>query len=640
MADAGVEVERNLLIPMSDGVSLAGDLFRPAGAGRFPSILTFIPYHKDGRGGRLDIEAFNRHFVALGYAALTVDFRGLGNSGGTSPEPFDPQEAKDGHEVVEWIARQPWCDGKVGMWGVSYGGITSLSVAATQPPHLAAIVPIHATADIHRGFVAPGGCRGGFWNEADWGPRMVAYNLMPPLWQDGEGRWAEIWRQHLEANGPWLLDWWEHSGRDSYWTRRVVPVERIRAACFNIGGWRDLYADCTVIDFAAIKAPKRLLMGPWKHAFPDKALEAPVAGLHEIERWFERWLKGVDNGVDKEPPVVIHVQGAEGEWRAESTWPIARVRHVAWFLGPDGSLAAKAPAGANAPSQYAHDATVGLQSIVWDPWSTSLDPALPRDQSGDDARSLTFTGPSLTEPLELVGGPVAVLDVAASAAPLTVVAKLADVAANGRSTLITTGWLDLALREGAERALPVAAGERYAVRVPMRATAYRLPAGHRLRLSLACADFPRIWPTPKQATLSVFHGASHVQLPVAPAQAPSLPAPRWGKLQAEALSGPHDLGSDTATLTATKEEHQRLDGFTKLHTHHGYEAKVSAANPQAARMSASTRVEVDRPVTRTTLNSSVVATTYDVSIKVEIDVDGLPYWSRSWSRRRGKAPAR
>ena len=167
MGNGPTTVDRNLLVPLGDGVRLAADCYRPAGAGRWPAIVTFIPYHKDGRGGRLDVEAVNRYFAARGYAALTVDFRGLGGSEGVNPAPFDPREARDGHEVVEWVAAQPWCDGQVGMWGVSYGGITALSVAATRPPHLRAIVPIHAGADIYHDFAAPGGCRGGFWNQTD-----------------------------------------------------------------------------------------------------------------------------------------------------------------------------------------------------------------------------------------------------------------------------------------------------------------------------------------------------------------------------------------------------------------------------------------------------------------------------------------
>ena len=336
--EASVVVERNLLIPLPDGAHLAADLYRPIGEGPWPAIVDYIPYHKDGRGGRLDVEAVNRYFAARGYAALTVDIRGLGSSGGVNPFPFDTQEARDGHVAVEWVAAQPWCDGNVGMWGVSYGGITALAVAATRPPHLRAIVPIHAGADLYHDVIAPGGCRGGFWLQADWGPRMVAFNLVPPLWQDPDGRWERVWAAHLEANGPWLFSWWDHPDFDDFWASRVIPVERIEAATFNIGGWRDLYAEATVRDHARIRAPKRLLMGPWKHAFPDVALEAPAPGLHEMERWWKRWLRGKDNGVPSEPTVTLYVQGHDAGWQQGAAWPSPDVWNDIWRIDGDGVL--------------------------------------------------------------------------------------------------------------------------------------------------------------------------------------------------------------------------------------------------------------------------------------------------------------
>ena len=631
--DSAVTVERNLLVPMPDGVRLAADLYRPSEPGPWPAILTFIPYHKDGRGGRLDVEAVNRYFAARGYTALTVDFRGLGNSEGVNRVPFDPQEAQDGHEVVEWIAAQPWCDGNVGMWGVSYGGITALAVAATRPPHLKAIVPIHASADLYHDVVAPGGCRGGFWLGADWGPRMVAFNLMPPLWHDADGRWARVWAEHLEANGPWLFAWWDHPDFDAFWQSRVIPVERIACPTFHIGGWRDLYAEATVRDHARIPAPKRLLMGPWKHAFPDVALEAPAAGLHEIERWWERWLRGKDNGVTDEPPVTLYVQGAGAGWRHERAWPPAGARPTPWYPHPDGTLGPAAPEAGAAPSVYAYDPTVGIGSLGWDPWTTMLDPTTRWDQSGDDARSLAFISAPLAVPLEIVGSPSADLDVGASAAPLHVVAKLGDVAPNGRSTLISVGWLDLRAR----------VGERHRVTVPLRATAYRVPAGHRLRLSVAAADFPRIWPTPVPAGLTLHHGASHVALPVAETDG-RLPAPMWGPPEPQHLRGPadlgggqrwetrHDLGADLVTFDGTKEEHLQLDALTRLHGRHQYAASVSARRPDLARMQSTTEVRIERPVTETRIVVTIVTTTFQVAVTAAITVDGSPFWSRTWSR--------
>ncbi|MBM3521362.1 MAG: CocE/NonD family hydrolase [Alphaproteobacteria bacterium] len=629
-------VERNLLIPMPDGVELAGDVTRPAGIRKVPALLNFNPYHKDGRGGRLDVDATNRHFAARGYAALSVDFRGLGNSGGTNSEPFSPQEALDGHQVVEWIARQDWCDGNVGMWGVSYPGITSISTAATRPPHLKAIVPIHATSDLYRGVVALGGCSTGFWMRADWGPRMLAYNLMPPQLQDSEGRWARIWAEHLESNAPWIAAWNAHPTFDPYWRSRVAPVGRIECPSFNICGWRDLYADCTPRDFAAITAPRKLLMGPWKHEFPDKGKQAPFPGLHDMERWFDRWLKGERNGIDTEAPIALFIQGESGQgegglWRAEREWPPRRQETRELFLARDGGLASS---GGSGTTRYDYDPTVGMQSLVWDPWTTSLDPGLPRDHSGDDARSLCFTTAPLAEPMELIGVPSALVEVAASALPLHLVVKLSDVAPNGRSTLITTGWIDLATG--------TRAGARAQVEVALRATAYHLGVGRRLRVSIACADFPRLWPTPKRATLQLFHGASRVRLPVCPPPAGEPAQVKRGPLQAEALASPHDLGggqeweiasdlmSDTARMEARKSERVRIDAGTVMSGDHRYGAAVSAARPDLARMHSTTTVAIERATSRVDLVARTVTTSADMAAEVEITIDGQPYWRRSW----------
>lgn len=625
-------IERNVLVAMRDGVPLAVDVVRPGDARRGPAILNFGPYHKDGRGGRLAVDSVHRHFAALGYACVTADLRGLGNSGGCSPGPFAPGEALDGHDLVEWMAAQPWCDGNVGMWGVSYPGVTALATAATNPPHLKAIVPIHATTDLYRGVVSLGGTNSGFWMRADWGPRMLAYNLMPPQWQDPQGRWARVWAEHLQGNSPWLEAFSAHPRRDAFWQSRVAPAQNIRCPTFLVCGWRDLYADCTPRDFAAIAAPRKLMVGAWKHEFPDAGRQAPAAGLWDMQRWFERWLKGVRNGIDDEAPVSVYVQGRQGFWRAEPCWPPARQAPRELYLAHDGSLLGSA---ASAVSDYRYDPTVGMASLAWDPWTTALDPSLPRDHSADDARSLCFTGPALSEPLELIGVPEAVLDVAASALPLNLVVKLSAVAANGCSTLISTGWADLSAS--------AAPGQRVQLALPLRATAYQLLAGERLRVSVACADFPRVWPTPVPAELRLFHGASRVRLPVCPAPPGEGARPAWGALQGAVLGSSNDLGGgqtwdltrdlmqDAVGLAATKTERVRIDAATELSTEHAYGAAVSAARPDLARMSSTTTARLRQPTGTTELVARTVTTTHGTTADVSILVGGQPFWQRRWT---------
>ena len=623
--------QRNLLVAMRDGVCLAVDLMLPPGGVPAPVLLNFGPYHKDGRGGRLSVHSVHRHFVGLGYACVSADLRGLGNSDGVSPGAFAPGEAQDGHDLVEWIGTQSWCDGNVGMWGVSYPGVTALSTAATNPPHLKAIVTIHASADLYRGVAGLGGTRSGFWMRADWGPRMAAYNLMPPLWHDAQGRWARVWAQHLEGNQPWIDAFCAHPGFDPFWQSRVVDLARIRCATFAIGGWRDLYADCTPLDFAAISAPKKLLMGPWKHEFPDTGKEAPAAGLWDMQRWFERWLRAVPNGIDCEPPVSLYVQGRAGAWRAQAQWTPLPQQTLELWLTSDGGLADHS---AQASSDYRYDPTVGMCSLAWDPWTTALDPALTRDQAGDDARSLCFTGAPLAAPMDLIGAPQLLLEVCASALPLNLVAKLCAVAANGASTLISTGWADLSAH-----AVP---GQRVQIELPLRATAYRLEPGERLRVAISCADFPRVWPTPNAASLSVFHGLSRISLPLCLASDAGAASPLLGPLQAAVLGSENDLGGgqtwdisrnlmdDSVRLDASRSERVRVDAQTELVIDHAYHAGVAPQHPELAHMGSTTSVRIVGASGATELVSRTVSTAHGTQVDVDIRVDGQPYWHREW----------
>ena len=320
-----VDVHYDVRVPLSDGVHLAGNLYLPRADDTpppYPAILTFIPYHKDGRGGLGRSDAYHRHFAARGYAVLHLDFRGTGSSEGEPYRSFDGRERQDGHQAVEWTARQSWCNGLVGVWGTSYGGITAMAIAETRPPHLRAIVPVHAPDDNYEAMLVHRGSRLMFWPDPHWGANMAASNLMPPLRADGSGAWLRLWRQRL-ASRPWLFDWHGEPPDAGYWERQRVDPGQIAVPTFAICGWQDAYPDGMCRIYTALTVPKRLIMGPWKHVFPEQSIRAPVGILAEIDRWWDRWLKGIDNGVEQEPPVTLFVQGVE-EWRHEREWPPAR----------------------------------------------------------------------------------------------------------------------------------------------------------------------------------------------------------------------------------------------------------------------------------------------------------------------------
>ena len=217
-ANREIVIERNLLIPLPDGATLSADLYRPAGAGPFPALLSFYPYHKDDMIGAMN-EVPRRYFAENGYACLLIDFRGLGGSSGVAWEAMDRREGIDGAEAVEWIARQKWCDGNVGMWGLSYGGISALKGAGGRPPHLKTSIPMQGSGGIYHDYLHPGGCRSCLGSFGAWGSYMLALNLMPPTNTDADGRWYRVWMERLEKSAPYVLPWLEHPAHHGSWTR-------------------------------------------------------------------------------------------------------------------------------------------------------------------------------------------------------------------------------------------------------------------------------------------------------------------------------------------------------------------------------------------------------------------------------------
>jgi putative CocE/NonD family hydrolase len=633
-ANNAVEVAADLLIPMRDGVRLAATLYRPRDGGPRPCLVNYLPYHKDGRGG-LWYDSIHCAFAERGYASLVIDFRGLGCSEGFNHTPFDAQEGRDGHDAVEWAAAQAWCDGRVGMWGSSYGGITALKTAAEQPQHLRAIVPIHATADNYHDFLLLGGCRNGFWANGDWGPRMIGYNLTPPLGADADGRLARLWAERLEHAQPWCLDWYA-AGEAARWADRAIPVEQIRAATLAVCGWHDFYVQGTLDYFQRLGAPKKLILGPWKHAFPNLSPAEPLNLLELMVRWWDRWLKGDHGSTDSGPPIMLFVRGS-GVWRHEDSWPPRRNEPRVLLLQPDHILGDRPPVETARSEAYRHDPTVGLDSIGCDPWTTAVTDS--GDHNGDDGRSLCFTTQPLDESWEVTGQARVVLRCRGSVPGFTYVAKLCDVWPDGRSRLVSMGWsTDPSTAADAVRQ----------VEIPLRATSYLFPQGHRLRLGLALADFPRLWPTPQPGEIALlFNAASPARLllprtppPRMPSPEPALPPP------GPDLHSPHELEASqtwrvarelvrpTAALESRGlSRYQLRDGGTITYRHE-YTACVPAADPAGASIEARSAIEVQRPTGTVVVKTVSVFTPTSVAVTAEIEENGSVKFSREWKRVR------
>jgi hypothetical protein len=554
-----VEVQYDARIPMRDGLALSANLFRPIPrepGEKFPAILEMTPYRKDDWRYQSDHQRMT-YLAQRGFVGCRLDVRGTGSSPGLALDEYTPVETQDGYDTVEWLAAQPWCSSKVGMWGISYGGFTAIQVAMLQPPSLKAIVPIYATDDRYLDDVHYiGGCVTAS-ELAQYAVGMVGMNAMPPKPEYRRERWAEEWRARLEQTPPWIIEWLRQQTDGPYWRNgSLAPhYERITCAIFHIGGWTDGYTNAVLrMQEKCLNAPRKALIGNWVHALPDTAYPGPnLDWLHEMVRFFDYWLKNIDNGVMVEPAITLFLREYtepepfprqfNGHWHSESSYPIERTQWQEFFLG-ESILQAREQRSGGAQEDidsYPHRPTLGTRAGLC--WGAGGEPnGLARDLRPDEALSLTYTSAPLAEPLDVIGFPQVVLYVRCSAPVAHLVARLTDVAPDGTSAWVSAGILNLTHRQGHEQPQPLSPDQVYEINLQLKATGYRFLPGHRLRLSVASAYWPVIWPSPYRAMNYLHRGSttpSRLILPVIP-PSQQIPVPPQFKTSPPELI---DLGS-------------------------------------------------------------------------------------------------
>ena len=634
-------VFQRVLVPLGDGVELSGNLWLPATDGRWPTIFTYTPYQKDSFAAP-EHATWIGHFVAGGYAVLIVDLRGTGASDGITSGSLDVREGEDAADVIAWAAAQPWSDGGIGMFGSSYECMTAFAAAALRPPALKAIVGLEGFFDGYRDTAYPGGARNFLGMIGAWGGMMLALQLMPPMWQDPDGRWRRIWNNRLAEAEPFMLPWHQHQTRDEYWTERVLAVEKIEAPTFLIGGMRDLFPDAMTRAYELIQAPKKLWLGPWQHAMPDTAAFEPADYLPEVIRWWDRWLLGRDNGIDEEPPVSLYVQ--ESGWRAERDWPLARSAQERFYLTPDGLR--KESEREPHWLRYAADPTVGIAAGLWEPLATGL--GLPLDQWEDESRSITFTSEPVAADLEITGSPVARLRIRMVAgADALVSVKLSAIEQAGRSALITSGILRASHRDGSSDPADLTPGQDTYLEIPLAATSYLVPRGSRLSVSCACADFPKYWPLPENATIEICAGGpdgSSVDLPVAPAGEalagrfpdpidPSVSDPPPLVLQFRpAWKIERDLAANAVSVSTGSEFACLIaDGSGTMAMQHLATASVARDRPSGARVVSATEIRLRTPLDQeVVIESSSDVGQHGVVLSGHVMLDGQEFFRRTW----------
>jgi putative CocE/NonD family hydrolase len=639
-----VRIMANVRIPMRDGVHLAATVYLPPATGPASALLWYTPYIKDGMGGLAATDVAQRFFAGRGFAAVSLDFRGYGESDGVAPAAFADQEALDGYDALEWIARQPWCSGRTGIWGASYGGNTALAIAALRPPSLGAIVPIHAIDTEFTGAAWPHGCRGALVGEVDWGARMIGIQLLPPLrFEEG---WRDRWRTRLAAlQRPFPFAW--HSIPPETWTAWTTDIAAIEVPTLAVSAWHDSYPRETVDYHDRLRGPKRLVLGPWKHELPDFAVHDPIGFFEVAAGWFGRWL-GHRPAPDADPsappvpdasaalaPVTFFEQLGRG-WRSAGTWPPSTAIPRTIHAHPDGRAAEAAPA-TTGEITHVVDPTVGLAALPWD-WTTPT-PLVPADISADDHRSATWTTDPFTQPLLITGLPDIVVALRSDRPDVPVRAWLSDVRPDGFSTLISHGWV----RPWHILGGPLPADRAAEIRVPLSPTCYRLPVGHRLRISVAGSHFPALVPPPDPVTFRITTGpaGTRAELQVEPVDAVTGPTPAWPAPIMERATAPlevtsthsveRSLDDDLGQYRQTRRSRFRLGSGAELTWELEADAVVARSRPAAMRLESRQVWRVLEGPVPVEIRVELIEGLDEVHVSAEIDVDGRPFFGREWA---------
>ena len=503
------KIEFNRRVRMRDGTELSADVYRPDAPGPFPVILSRTPYTKTS-SSTLKIA---RYFVSHGYVFVTMDVRGRGDSDGT----FAPyrNDGQDGYDAIEWCAAQEWSIGKVGTVGGSYNGAIQWLTAVQQPPHLAAMIALTSPSDP---FVEwPTGqplpmdiswyhytagrvlqnMEAVDWNKLYWHLPLITMD-------EAMGRPNRFWKEEVE-----------HSKLDSWWEsqRYQNKYERVRVPVLGISGWYDDEQVGTPLNFIGVttkgdekvRRSQKLLIGPWPHAVNSatKLGEVDFGPSAVIDmnsywlRWFDYWLKGIDNGLMKEPPVRIFVMG-ENAWTNENEWPMARTRWTKYYLHSNGHANTLSGDGTLSTAEPADEPTDSYTYDPAQPVPFITDPSFAQIGGPDDYRQieqradvLVYNSEPLAEDVE-VCGPIRVqLSAASSARDTDFMAKLIDVWPSGFAQRLIDGMVRARFRAGMDKPSLIEPGRAYVYDLDLWNTCQMYRKGHRIRLEISSSAFPK-----------------------------------------------------------------------------------------------------------------------------------------------------
>ncbi len=541
---------------MRDGVELAADLYLPRADGPFPTVLMRTAFDRAAERGK------GRFLASQGYACVVQNFRGRYGSDGVS-EPFHC-EGEDGYDTLAWIGRQPWSNGKVGMAGGSYMGMVQWYTSTLGSEYLTCMVPRIAACDHVADMLAPGGAF-----QLTWSMMVAQYGIITgrtletPVynsWTEGFRHLPLIdWAEQVGYDLPYWKDWIQRPLDDEYWTSLNVDGswQNITAPAFIMNGWYDVHAASAFVHFNGMRhhggspaaRQSKLIMGPWLHGSTVGSQTGDVDfGLHSaidpasVElRWFDYWLKGIDNGVLDDPPLRLFIMGVN-QWRDEHEWPLARTEWQPWYLHSDGNAntvrgdgaLSIAPPVEEPADQFIYDPEFPVQTGGGSSFENAeYYPGGPHDQRPIEMRTdvLCYTSAPLEEELEVTGPIKLVLFAATDSLDTDWTAKLVDVSPTGYAMLLCDGIIRARYRDGFSNPTHLEPGQVYRYEIEVGVTGNVFRKGHSVRLEVSSSNFPRFdrnlnTGTPigmdavlRPAQQTVFHShgnPSHLLLPVIP----------------------------------------------------------------------------------------------------------------------------
>ncbi|MCO4754919.1 MAG: CocE/NonD family hydrolase [Bacteriovoracaceae bacterium] len=514
----------NTWIPMKDGIRLAARIWMPedAKSSPVPAILEYIPYRKRD-GVRLRDEIMHPYIAGHGYACIRVDIRGSGDSEGVLEDEYLQEELDDGVEIINWLSKQPWCDGNVGMIGISWGGFNGLQIAYMQPPQLKAVISLCSTDDRYADDVHyMGGCLLG--DNLSWASTMFAYNSLPPDPEIVGNQWRSMWKQRLEANKLWLAKWLTHQHRDEYWRHGSIceDFSKIKTPVMAVSGWADGYSNAVFRLLENLDVPRLGLIGPWSHMYPHLGVPGPAIGfLQECLRWWDKWLKGQETGIMKEPMLRVWMLDSMppstfyhqrfGRWVCEQSWPPPNPENLVLKF-QEFQLVSENKTPTEHVVTLQSPLSNGLLAGKW--CSYSATPDLPHDQREEDGGAVVFNSSPLDQTIEILGAPEVELEVSANRPVAMLAVRLSDMRLDNKVTRVTYGLLNLTHRDGHESPSELEPGKFYKVKIQLNGIAQTFPKGHRIRVAISSSYFPLAWPAPESAQIKIKTRSCRLSLPL------------------------------------------------------------------------------------------------------------------------------